>query len=311
MRRSSRCRRARKSNVRTHLGRHHPWRRHHGDCCRLGTLHARRKRADARAIWAHSHARLAWWRHAHLSACVRRRTRIRPLDVPCRRALVLARRTSLEPTSSIGSAFWKWTRPVMTTPTRTSVGGTERCRIRMARCRRKSENAGRHSIRLKRGKAGTAQSPDSSTSKLDVRARRNRQARRCHFLTESQCCAWSASEGGVSVETPQGRYLGNKLIVTAGSWASQMLAELDLPLEVVRKNNFWVDVDQPSLFQPGCLSCLCDRIGRRRGHGFPIFRRPGIKMAEHRGGETTTPQTVDRIARDEEAQSASISPLWP
>lgn len=123
------------------------------------------------------------------------------------------------------------------------------------------------------------------------------------FRTDEPVLAWSASEGGVSVETSLGRYRGNKLVVTAGAWASTMLAELHLPLEVVRKDLFWIDVDQPELFQPDVFPVFATASDVGEVYGFPIFRRPGIKMAEHRGGKPTTPQTVDRVARDDEAES--------
>jgi monomeric sarcosine oxidase len=123
------------------------------------------------------------------------------------------------------------------------------------------------------------------------------------FRTEEPVLRWSSDASGVEVVTEQGRYAGGKLIVTAGSWAGTMLAELDLPLTVVRKMNFWIDVDRPELFQAGTFPAFATASEIGEIYGFPIFRRPGIKMADHLGGETTTPQTVDRIARDEEAQS--------
>ena len=91
--------------------------------------------------------------------------------------------------------------------------------------------------------------------------------------------------------------------MTAGSWAATMLAELGLPLTVVRKMNFWIDVDQPALFKMGTFPAFATASEIGEIYGFPIFRRPGMKMADHLGGETTTPQSVDRVARDEEAQS--------
>lgn len=123
------------------------------------------------------------------------------------------------------------------------------------------------------------------------------------FRTEEPVTSWSSSEGGVEVVTAQGRYAANKLVVTAGSWAGTMLAELDLPLTVVRKMNFWIDVDQPALFKQGVFPSFASSSEIGEIYGFPIFRRPGIKMADHLGGETTTADTVDRVARDEEAQS--------
>jgi monomeric sarcosine oxidase len=123
------------------------------------------------------------------------------------------------------------------------------------------------------------------------------------FRTEELVLSWSSDAGGVEVVTDQGLYSGGKLIVTAGSWAGTMLAELDLPLTVVRKMNFWIDVDRPALFQAGTFPAFATASDIGEIYGFPIFRRPGIKMADHLGGEATTPQTVDRVARDEEAQS--------
>ncbi|MEZ4529835.1 MAG: N-methyl-L-tryptophan oxidase [Thermomicrobiales bacterium] len=123
------------------------------------------------------------------------------------------------------------------------------------------------------------------------------------FRTEEPVISWSASPDGVQVKTARGVYSGGKLVVTAGSWAGEQLAELGLPLEVVRKHNFWIDVDQPALYRPEVFPVFATASSIGEVYGFPIFRRPGIKMAEHRGGETTTPQTVDRVARDEEADS--------
>jgi glycine/D-amino acid oxidase-like deaminating enzyme len=143
---------------------------------------------------------------------------------------------------------------------------------------------------------------------LDIEAALSGMAAVAHrgdvtFRTEEPVLSWSSNPDGVEVETASGRYSAGKLIVTAGSWAGTMLAELDLPLTVVRKQNFWIDVDQPDRFQPEVFPVFATASDIGEIYGFPIFRRPGIKMAEHRGGESTTPQTVDRVARDEEAQS--------
>ncbi len=123
------------------------------------------------------------------------------------------------------------------------------------------------------------------------------------FRTDEPVLSWSSSESGVEILTAQGRYSASKLIVTAGSWAGTMLAELGLPLTIVRKALYWLDVDQPALFKQGTFPAFATASEIGEIYGFPIFRRPGIKMAEHRGGETTTPETIDRRARDEEAQS--------
>lgn len=123
------------------------------------------------------------------------------------------------------------------------------------------------------------------------------------FRTEEAVTGWEASSAGIEVQTALGRYSAQRLVVTAGSWAGEMLAPLGLPLTVVRKQNYWIDVDRPALFQPDVFPVFATASSIGEVYGFPIFRRPGIKMAEHRGGETTTPATIDRVARAEEAQS--------
>lgn len=123
------------------------------------------------------------------------------------------------------------------------------------------------------------------------------------FRTDEPAIEWTSSASGVEVVTEKGRYSGGKLIVTAGAWAATMLADLGLPLTVVRKQLFWLDVDQPALFQPEVFPVFATASDIGEIYGFPIFRRPGVKMAEHRGGEPTTPETIDRVAHEEEAQS--------
>lgn len=122
------------------------------------------------------------------------------------------------------------------------------------------------------------------------------------FHTEEPVLRWTSNDAGVEVETARGHYAAGKLIVTAGAWTSSLLAELGLPLDVVRKQLFWLDVDRPDLFRPDTFPVFTTASEFGEVYGFPIFRRPGIKIAEHRGGESTTPETIDRIARDEEAQ---------
>lgn len=123
------------------------------------------------------------------------------------------------------------------------------------------------------------------------------------FRTEEPALEWDSSAAGVEVLTTQGRYAAGKLIVTAGAWAGSLLADLDLPLTVVRKQLFWLDVDHPAIFRSEVFPVFATASDAGEIYGFPLFRRAGIKMAEHRGGEATTPETIDREARAEEARS--------
>jgi glycine/D-amino acid oxidase-like deaminating enzyme len=111
---------------------------------------------------------------------------------------------------------------------------------------------------------------------------------------------WGVGDGGVWAETDTGRVTGDRLIVAAGSWAGPLLAELDLPIAVLRKTLFWLEPTDPSRFEPSRFPVfIADRPGLEF-YGFPIHGQPGLKCANHAGGEPTTADTVDRTVHAEE-----------
>jgi glycine/D-amino acid oxidase-like deaminating enzyme len=121
---------------------------------------------------------------------------------------------------------------------------------------------------------------------------------------------WGTDGGGVWVQTFQGRYTADRLIVTPGSWASRMLPDLDLPITVVRKTLFWLEVNDPSRFDPaGFPVFIADRPGLEF-YGFPIFGHPGLKCANHAGGQPTTADAVDRTVHPEEEPEIFEAAAW-
>jgi monomeric sarcosine oxidase len=113
---------------------------------------------------------------------------------------------------------------------------------------------------------------------------------------------WGATSTGVWMDTAAGRVTADRLIITAGAWSSEALAGLNVPLTVVRKIVFWLDVGDPAPFRLGRLPVFAAATVESEIYGFPIFGRPGVKVANHLGGEPTTPETVDRTAHPGEAQ---------
>ncbi|MGC3970058.1 MAG: N-methyl-L-tryptophan oxidase [Pirellulales bacterium] len=102
--------------------------------------------------------------------------------------------------------------------------------------------------------------------------------------------SWQPDGAGVVVETANGRYSAGRLILTAGAWAGTLLAELDIPLKVRRKPQYWFapTTDAYTLAQ-GCPSFLyetIDDLGQPAGvfYGFPVVGPEGLKCAEHSGG---------------------------
>jgi sarcosine oxidase/N-methyl-L-tryptophan oxidase len=119
--------------------------------------------------------------------------------------------------------------------------------------------------------------------------------------------AWSGDGGGVRVETDRATYRADRLIVTAGAWAGRLLADLGLPLTVRRKTLFWFAVDDPASFAPDRFPIFIADLVDAGMYGFPILAEPGIKVANHRGGLTVDPDTVDRTVHPgEEADVAAF-----
>ena len=121
---------------------------------------------------------------------------------------------------------------------------------------------------------------------------------------------WGTDGDGVWVETTTGRYSADRLIVSGGSWAGPLLADLELPITVLRKTLFWLEAKDPSRFDPARFPVfIADRPGLEF-YGFPIYGRPGLKCANHAGGEMTTTDTVDRVVHPEEEPDILDAASW-
>jgi sarcosine oxidase len=121
---------------------------------------------------------------------------------------------------------------------------------------------------------------------------------------------WDATENGVWVETANGRFTGDRLIITAGPWAWKVLAKVGISFYVLRKTLWWMDVSRPEQFTPDRLPVfMADRPGMGL-YGFPIFGQPGLKYANHQGGNVVDPNTVDRTTSEAEAQEMTEAGRW-
>lgn len=120
------------------------------------------------------------------------------------------------------------------------------------------------------------------------------------FMADEPVRSWRADGGGVCVETERRTLRAQRLIVTAGPWAAQLLVDIGVPLTVRRKPLFWFATRGPAYREdrgfPGFL------FERPEGvfYGFPELVADGrasgqLKVAEHTGGRTVSdPALVDR-----------------
>jgi glycine/D-amino acid oxidase-like deaminating enzyme len=123
------------------------------------------------------------------------------------------------------------------------------------------------------------------------------------LMTETAVLNWSADDSGVRVRTAKGEILAERLIITAGAWAGQLLAGLNVPLTVRRKSLFWFATDATEYELAKGLPVFLFELPMGVFYGFPKLDDRGVKFAEHTGGRTVDdPLAVDRSLDVEERQ---------
>lgn len=115
------------------------------------------------------------------------------------------------------------------------------------------------------------------------------------LVTGNAVTHWSASEQQVTVRTERDEYHARSLIIAAGAWAGQVLADLQLPLTVRRKPQLWFrPTSDRYLPERGC-PCFLFETPAGIFYGFPQLGSEGMKVAEHTGGDVVTdPLLIDR-----------------
>ncbi len=99
----------------------------------------------------------------------------------------------------------------------------------------------------------------------------------------------------VELATDRGIVRAHRVVVTAGAWSNQLLAECRIELTVLRKHLHWFECDQPELnADRGCPLFLFE-LEEGCFYGFPKIAPVGVKIAEHSGGEPLAdPSRLDR-----------------
>ncbi|HVW03185.1 MAG TPA: N-methyl-L-tryptophan oxidase [Planctomycetaceae bacterium] len=132
-------------------------------------------------------------------------------------------------------------------------------------------------------------------------------ARGAVLNTEEAVQSWSSDGHRVQARTNRGEYEAGALIVTAGPWAGQMLANLGLRLRVLRKPVFWFPVMQQTLYSADAGAPLFFyEMPAGEFYGFSSFDGQTLKAAEHTGGDQVEdPLHVDRQLRPDDATSVA------
>lgn len=112
---------------------------------------------------------------------------------------------------------------------------------------------------------------------------------------------WRQDGDGVMVDTASGRYAASQLIISAGMWVRTLVAELALPVTVMRNVMYWFDPARDAArFAPERFPVFLGELGEGlMWYGFPDAG-DGVKIALHHFGPESAPDAVDRVVRPEE-----------
>jgi sarcosine oxidase len=107
--------------------------------------------------------------------------------------------------------------------------------------------------------------------------------------------AWEDTASGVRVQTNQGSYEAERLVLTAGAW-SQSVARLPSGLvRAVRQSLAWLEPTRPELFAPDRLPVFNLVLEGTHYYGFPEFGIPGFKVGLYElAGESGDPDGISR-----------------
>ncbi|MGH7191927.1 MAG: N-methyl-L-tryptophan oxidase, partial [Candidatus Saccharimonadales bacterium] len=114
------------------------------------------------------------------------------------------------------------------------------------------------------------------------------------LLTGRQVLGWQVDGSGVAVQTNLETLRAESLVICAGAWANQMLADTDLHFEVRRKPAFWFETPDEVYHSGRCPAFLYE-LPHGIFYGTPQLDAAGVKVAEHTGGEfVPDPLNVNR-----------------
>jgi sarcosine oxidase len=113
---------------------------------------------------------------------------------------------------------------------------------------------------------------------------------------------WSSDGQIVAVRTPSGRHVARTLVLTTGPWTTAMVPDAALPLTLERQFQLWFPADSAGVVGPDRMPVFVwDRGSEIQTYGVPDFG-DGVKVGAWTGKPAASPETADRVFRNEEAE---------
>ncbi len=116
--------------------------------------------------------------------------------------------------------------------------------------------------------------------------------------------SWKVNEREVIVQTTADRYTAARLILTAGPWAGQLLAQRGAFLRIMRQVAQWFGTSDDALFRRDVFPLYIADTPQGHFYGFPVLNANGAKVARHYGApELTAPSEIERAFRPEDEET--------
>jgi monomeric sarcosine oxidase len=107
--------------------------------------------------------------------------------------------------------------------------------------------------------------------------------------------AWRAEGSSVVVATERDSYAADRLIITPGAWAADLLGDLGLRFAVRRKAVFWYKPTDPAYSAANGCPIFLYETPAGIFYGYPQIDQFGLKAAEHTGGQPVAdPLAINR-----------------
>lgn len=119
----------------------------------------------------------------------------------------------------------------------------------------------------------------------------------------------TARSNGITIQTSDGDYAAAHLIITAGSWAKSVLAQLglDLPLKPMRCQEIYFDTTNPEIYKTDHFPAFIAHMKYaydRMPYGIADHQNSGLKVAFHGGQLVDHPLQINYTPDQEEVERA-------
>jgi sarcosine oxidase len=121
--------------------------------------------------------------------------------------------------------------------------------------------------------------------------------------TRERVLGWEPKGDGVMVETANGRYSANRLIVSSGAWLGKLVPGMQTLAVPERQVLAWFQPERPEWFRPENFSVFNLTVEEGRYYGLPVYGVPGFKVGRyHHLREQVDPDTINREGSEGDAR---------